>query len=99
AFAERPDDPRQHAPAWHQYGILTHSEQFRNVLQKTIPACIEAWHMSEPVANALSVAIDNIPKHELLEIVSLLHDIGKFTSRTLEYDETGAMSPRFRGHE
>lgn len=100
SFAAQPDDPAEHAPMWHQYGILTHSEKFVSALQTTIPVHLERWGLAEIVNAALSVEIDGISKRNLLLIAGLLHDVGKFTARKMIYDQkTGITAYTFEGHE
>lgn len=98
SFADNPDDPAEHSPSWHQYGILTHSEAFLRVVDQELPLLGEQWGVAAEVNTKLDEKVDGLPRRELLRIVSLLHDIGKFTARTLE-EEAGAMSTSFRDHE
>lgn len=100
SFAENPNDPAEHAPHWHQYGIYTHSKKFVEALQTDVPALVGEWGLAVPVATALAVEVDGIPKGQLLPIAALVHDFGKYTARKLEYDESGvATAAGFRGHE
>src|SRR5260370_805307 len=68
SFARSPDSPAEHAPAWHQYGIITHTREFCNALQNAVPALLETWGLSQPVDRALSTEIDGLPKRDLLQI-------------------------------
>lgn len=100
SFAIQPDSPMEHAPRWHQYGVITHSVEFGNALRDTVPEYVERWGLTEPVAAALSTEIDGIAKQDLLQITALVHDVGKFTARQVEHDEvTGATDFSFGGHE
>ncbi|MFZ1250728.1 MAG: HD domain-containing protein [Candidatus Microsaccharimonas sp.] len=94
-----PDSPAEHSPSWHQYGILTHSENFQKILAFEIPKLMEEWNIPHEVTSVLSDKIEGVSKGDLLQIASLLHDLGKFTSRTFEYQEDGAPLARFVGHE
>lgn len=97
-FAQSPDDPNEHAPKWHQYGVITHSVRFGEALRGRVPAHVSHWGLAEPVQAALSEPVDGIPKAELLSVVALVHDLGKFTARTITHDDTGA-HVRFADHE
>ncbi len=100
SFAAQPDNPSEHAEMWHQYGILTHSYEFGRVLREDVPGYLREWGVADPVNAALDVEIDGVPKRDLLQVVSLVHDVGKFTARTLKHHpETGAVSMDFTGHE
>lgn len=100
SFATSPDNPAEHAPKWHQYGILTHSYEFGSALQTAIPALMERWGLAEPIATALSVEIDGLSKGRLLQLTALVHDVGKFTARRVTHDDkTGTTSASFEDHE
>ena len=56
--------------------------------------------MAQSVDTALSEEVDGVPKRQLLQAVSLLHDVGKFTARKITRDPTtGAVSTSFEDHE
>jgi hypothetical protein len=57
------------------------------------------WEILHNVETVLSEHIDGISKADLLEIASLVHDLGKFTARTFELKEDGTYDARFVGHE
>jgi hypothetical protein len=99
SFAASPDDPAEHAPEWHQYGILTHSAKFGDALAEQIPAYARQWGVADPVDAALAVEIDGLAKRQLLQIVALVHDVGKFTARTVRRRPGGSVSTSFTGHE
>jgi hypothetical protein len=98
-FSESPDNPAEHSPMWHQYGILTHSEEFRKFIAVDAPVLLEQWDISKEATTTLSQEIDGIPKADLLQAASLLHDLGKFTARTFERQEDGSLLARFTNHE
>lgn len=98
AFMDNPDDTAEHTPRWHQHGILTHSEKFREIMETDIPALMKEWGLATRTETALSQKIDGTSKKDLLQIVSLLHDLGKFTSRTFE-EKNGALTAQFNDHE
>lgn len=81
---ERPDAVNQHALPWHQYGIITHSLKFTEALhdQKNRDY-LENQGIN--IGNALEEKIDGITKKELLYLVWIVHDIGKF-QRTYKND-------------
>lgn len=101
AFAVNPDDYLQHSPNWHQHGVVTHSREFARAMKETIPQYLQQWGLEEPANLVLNEEIDGVQKRELLELASLLHDVGKFTARTLdEYDhDSGEVHVHFDDHE
>lgn len=100
AFAQEPDNPAEHSPTWHQLGVVSHSYEFGRAMRDSIPAYVQEWKLTQPVEAALSEEIDGIAKRELLQVVSLLHDVGKFTARKITRDPaTGAVSTSFEDHE
>ncbi len=99
SFAANPNDPLQHAPAWHQYGIIEHSERFHESLKTSVLDYVEQWGLSEAVQAVLSEEIDGVSKGSLLLVTGLLHDIGKFTGRkTIELPD-GTSKTTFEDHE
>jgi len=99
SFAAYPNDPSEHAPAWHQYGIVEHSEKFHDSMKSSVLEYVEQWGLGEPVEAALSEAIDGVPKKDLLSVTALLHDIGKFTARTVGERSDGSPDVHFVDHE
>jgi hypothetical protein len=98
-FVANPDHPAEHSPRWHQYGILTHSEKFRVFIELEAPILMKEWGLADKGVATLSEKIEGTSKSDLLQIASLLHDLGKFTSRTLELQEDETILARFQGHE
>lgn len=88
------DGVKQHKPEWHQWGIITHTMNFRRMYDAEVPAMIEAAGLGDRVAEHLAEKIGDKSKVELLRISIPLHDLGKF-ARTIR-DSTGW---RFTGHE
>lgn len=93
-----PDDYLEHSPKWHQHGIVTHSLEFAKAMKTTIPDYINEWGLEEPVNEVLSEQIDGVEKRQLLEVASLLHDVGKFTARKEGHDHD-EVSYSFTDHE
>ncbi|WP_069166190.1 HD domain-containing protein [Nocardia altamirensis] len=89
SFAKAPDNPEEHSPQWHQYGIITHSVEFANDLSTVVPEHLERWGLRDSVRAALSVEIDAVAKEQLLQIVALAHDVGKFFTRKPVRGEMG----------
>lgn len=81
AFLREPDDREHHQTQWHQWGILTHSRVFLRDLETAVPSYLRDWDLWQPVDRHLRQPIDGASKWELLRIVALLHDIGKFGAR------------------
>lgn len=98
SFADNPDGPVEHSPRWHQYGILTHSEKFREFIKVDTPILMEHWGILDKAETVLSEEIEGISKADLLQIAALVHDLGKFTARTFEYREDELLA-RFVNHE
>jgi HD domain len=100
SFAAHPDSPREHAPRWHQHGILTHSDRFHDALRTAVPGYLRRWGLAGPAAAALSNEVDGVPKGQLLQIAALLHDVGKFSARTVKRRAPAAPpSASFEDHE
>ena len=98
-FAANPNDPAEHAPSWHQYGITEHSKRFQESMEGSVLEYVEEWGLREPVQEALSQEVDGVSKQELLSVTALLHDIGKFTGRTFKAKNDGSTSATFEDHE
>lgn len=96
SFLANPDDPAEHKPEWHQFGIITHTRHLVAALQTDVPAALRAIDpaIAARVEAYLAGAIDGLSHRELTFVAGYWHDIGKFTSRTL--GRRGDW--RFRGH-
>lgn len=81
AFLDQPDAREHHQTQWHQWGILTHSRVFLQHFETAVPAYLREWGLWDPVNEHFRVPIDGATKWELLRVVVLLHDIGKFAAR------------------
>jgi len=96
AFLAAPDDPQEHKPEWHQYGIITHTRRFVAALRDEVPPALRRIDM--PIAGRveryLDRSIGDLTRRELTLVAGYWHDIGKFTTRTL--GRRGDW--RFRGH-
>ncbi len=83
-FLAAPDDPAEHKPEWHQYGIITHTRRFVAALRDEVPTALAA--IDPPIAGRvgryLDAAIGDLTRRELLLVAGYWHDIGKFTTRT-----------------
>jgi len=79
-FSENPDALEEHAPDWHQWGIITHSIKFREMYETELAAHLEkwGWGVKDAVDSYLGEKIDGKPKSELIKIAMPLHDLGKF---------------------
>ncbi len=94
AFLRDPDNREHHQTQWHQWGILTHSRMFLRDLETRVPCYLGDWGLRDPIDDHLRQQVDGAPKWELLRIVALLHDIGKFAAR-----KRGRQRFHFAGHE
>jgi len=99
SFAQNPNDPAEHAPSWHQFGIVEHSERFHESMNTSVLEYVDEWGLREPVEAVLSTEIDGISKQDLLSLTALLHDVGKFTGRKIETKEDGSLDIDFKDHE
>lgn len=81
SFARHPDDPAEHETRWHQFGIITHSERFQQILAHEVPAYLQKWSLWREVQKVLLAQIDGKSKWDLLQVTAVLHDVGKFAAR------------------
>lgn len=81
-FLENIDDPGQHEPQWHQFGIVTHSIRAVSAYTDETPRYLEQWGLVDQVESYLDRSIDGISRADLLGTGLLFHDIGKFAART-----------------
>jgi hypothetical protein len=95
-FLAAPDDPQEHKPEWHQFGIITHTRRFVAALRDEVPPAIRRIDtaIAEQVERYLDRSIGDLTRRELTLVAGYWHDIGKFTTRTL--GRRGDW--RFRGH-
>ena len=98
-FSDNCDNAFEHSPLWHQYGILTHSIEFQKIVVFEVPTLMKRWGIFDVTKSRLSEKIDGISKADLLQIASLLHDLGKFTTRTYDRLDDGTLRVNFDGHE
>ncbi len=84
-FLERPDDPGEHKPEWHQYGIITHTRQFVVALREAVPGALRRIDpaIAARAAAYFATPIDDLTRWELLLVAGYWHDAGKFTTRTI----------------
>ncbi len=96
SFLADPDDPNEHKPEWHQFGIITHTRELVVALPDAVPTALRGIDpaIAERVEDYLSGTIDGLSRRDLTLVAGYWHDIGKFTSRTL--GRRGDW--RFRGH-
>lgn len=98
-FFENPDDPAEHKPGYHEWGIITHSEMVREAYRNEVPRYLEAWGFGDLIDAKMAEAVDELRKSDLMEAVALLHDVGKFTARTVSAKADGSKKVNFIGHE
>ncbi len=94
AFLDDPDAREHHQTQWHQWGILTHTRVFLHDFDHEVTEYLRAWGLQSQVNGELDQRIDGVTKRQLLKIVILLHDIGKFGAR-----KKGRERFHFAGHE
>jgi hypothetical protein len=86
-FLENPDDPLEHEPNWHQWGIITHTKMFEQLYREEIPQCLDRLGIRDKVQEKMAEKIDGLTKDQLLAMAIPLHDLGKFTERKIERKE------------
>lgn len=96
-FRENPDDVEEHDPQWHQFGIITHTQEFSRVYKNECQEMLRDWGVGESVNDKLSEEIDGRTKAELLQISIPLHDLGKFARGFVGEDDQ--LEPDYAGHE
>ncbi len=97
-FLNNPDSVDAHSPKWHQWGIITHSRMFTRAIQTELPVFLREWNIDNFVNKELSVQIDGVTKHTLLQAAIVFHDIGKFACRQIRNSEPRT-SFSFKDHE
>ncbi len=98
-FFDNPDDPKEHMPKWHQWGIITHTKMSEKSYREEVPKYLNQWGILNKVKLETSEKIDNISKDQLLRIAILFHDLGKFSKRKLKYKENTPVSFSYKNHE
>lgn len=98
-FLENPDDPQEHGPKWHQWGIITHTKMSEKAYREEIPKYLNQWGVLDKIKSGTSEKIDNLSKDQLLRIAILFHDLGKFSERKLKHREDNSVSFSFKNHE
>lgn len=96
SFYNNPDNPLEHQPSWHQWGIVTHVFMFEKFYRDEVPPMLDSWGVAQPAGEHFAEKVDGVSKGELLRVAILLHDIGKFTTRRFKRDGNGW---NFVGHE
>lgn len=100
AFLADPDAPLEHAPQWHQWGIVTHTRKFGVFHDEKVPAILADWELQGQVDAAMGATIDGETKADLLRAAIALHDLGKFTHRRFEVSTfDGSVHASFADHE
>lgn len=93
-FLNNPDDPIEHSPQWHQWGIITHSRKALEYYSD-----ISSYIETRDQIFGLDGDIDGFKRSQLLSMVFLLHDLGKFSNRTILKEYDGYYIFSFREHE
>ena len=83
-FLAAPDDPAEHKPEWHQFGIITHTRHFVTALRDDVPRALRDVDpaIAARVERYLDAPLGDPTRRELLLIAGYWHDVGKFTTRT-----------------
>lgn len=96
-FIKNPDDPREHVPNWHQFGIITHTKIVLESYINNVNELCEKWSVKYKINKKLQSEIDGVTKSNLIKIGIILHDIGKF-ARNIEIKD-GTIKHNFYEHE
>ncbi|MFC1810598.1 hypothetical protein ACFLZH_03800, partial [Patescibacteria group bacterium] len=98
-FYENPDDPVEHAPDWHQFGIISHTKKFSEAYKTEAQDLMQEWGVKDMADKVLSEDIDGRSKDELFRIAAILHDLGKFDRLFKVKDGKETNLPTHTGHE
>lgn len=74
-FRANPDDPQEHQPLWHEFGITTHTKK---VVEHFFKRNNRLKPMTEQIDEIFKETIDGKTKEELMAISIIYHDIGKY---------------------
>lgn len=98
SFYKNPDSPEEHAPQYHQWGIITHSKKFEEFFEQKIPQYLLTWGNEKMLEDLKTEDIDGKSKYDLLRLSIPMHDYGKFAVRK-KWQKNGEISYSFGGHE
>ncbi|MBN1993260.1 MAG: HD domain-containing protein [Anaerolineae bacterium] len=88
------DDPLEHDPDWHQWGVLEHTRRVLIAMKTEVPIFCLAWGV--PFIQELkNEFVQHKSKWELLLVACVVHDLGKWAGRKVNH--SGSRS--FKGHE
>lgn len=88
------DNPLEHEPDWHQWGVLEHTIRIWTAMNTEVPIFCLAWEA--PFIQELKAElIQHQSKWDLLLVTCILHDLGKWAGRT----KTASGAYNFKGHE
>lgn len=77
-FLSNIDSREHHQTSWHQWGIISHTLKFlSNMEDGTLYDYMDEQN-TEKIRRKLNENINQFHKYDLLKVVALLHDIGKF---------------------
>lgn len=93
-----PNDPLEHHPEWHQFGIITHTRKFACHFKETAQEYLEKWNVAGKINACLDAEIDGISKRDLMYMAIPFHDLGKFAIRFFK-EKKGKLSVSYNGHE
>lgn len=85
-FKENPDDLKEHAERWHQFGIISHTEAFNRSYEFEAQQYFKEWNLESIIHSKMTEQIDGKTKKELLAISGSLHDLGKFARGFIKQD-------------
>lgn len=99
-FHAHPDDPAEHKPDWHEFGIVTHTRLFLAIFRGEMFDHLRAWRLEPLAVSLFDERVDGLRKGDLLEVAIALHDVGKFV-RTFYPDrrDPSRFHPLYVAHE
>lgn len=98
-FYDNPDDPIEHAPDWHQFGIISHTKKFSEAYKTEAKVLMQEWGVKDMADKVLSEQINGRTKDELFRIAVVLHDLGKFNRLFKVKEGVETNLPTHGGHE
>ena len=98
SFIINPDDPNEHKPEWHQFGIITHTKWVLFHYENTMQKYLKKWGVDKNVDTYLDAKIDGMSRKRLLGLSIPFHDVGKFLGRYFKVRD-GQKVPYYNDHE
>lgn len=98
-LTQNPDDPAEHQPQWHEWGIVTHTRMVDQYMRDNVPVYLKEWGLDEQVMSHMDERIGDKTKWELMQISTPLHDLGKFAKRQVYHNKRKKLEWSYDEHE